>query len=53
MWRLLYATRKLSAKEKRVIEASLDNLSFSCDSQLKGLPEDILFIVVTCSAVTL
>ena len=49
MWRLLYATRKLSAKEKRVVEASLDGLSFSCGSQLNevdfDLPEDLLSIV--------
>ena len=31
MWRLIYTTRKLSA---RVVEASLDGLSFSCGSQL-------------------
>ena len=29
MWRVIYATRKLSAQEKRVVEASLDGLSFS------------------------
>ena len=49
MWRLLYATRKLSAKEKRVVETSLDGLSFSCGSQLNevdfDLPEDLLSVV--------
>ena len=60
MWRLLYATRMLSAKEKRVVEASLDGLSFSCGSQLNevdfDLPEDLfcpLSLSETCSAVTL
>ena len=37
MWRLVYATRKLSAQERRVVEASLDGLSFSCGSQLNEL----------------
>ena len=49
MWRFLYASRKLSAWEKKVVEASLDGLSFSCGSQLKevdlDLPNDLLSVI--------
>ena len=41
MWRLLYASRKLSSQEKKVVEASLDGLSFSCGSQLKDVDLDL------------
>ena len=49
MWRLVYATRKLSVREKTLLESSLDGLSFSCGSQLQEadleLPQDLLSVV--------
>ena len=49
MWRLFYTSRKLSAREKKVVEASLDGLSFACGSQLKDvdldLAEDLLSVI--------
>ena len=50
MWRLLYAFRKLCGWEKKVVEGSLDGLSFSCGSQLKevdlDLPVELLSLIL-------
>ncbi len=49
MWRLIYASRKLKAQEKRLLQDVLDGLSFSCGSLLQDaeLPEclqDVVFV---------
>ena len=43
MWRLIYATRKLRASEKQLLEHALDGLSFSCGSPLQeaDLPQEL------------
>ena len=47
MWRLIYATRKLLAGEKKLLDHALDGLSFSCSSppQEAGWPEELQSIV--------
>ena len=49
MWRLVYATRKILADEKRLLESALDGLSFSCGSPLQeadlSLPDQLLSVV--------
>ena len=48
-WTLVYATRKISASEKRLLESALDGLSFSCGSPLQEadleLPEQLLSVI--------
>ena len=49
MWRLIYASRKLKAQEKQLLEHALDGLCFSCGSLLQDaeLPEglqDVVFV---------
>ena len=49
MWRLIYASRKLKAQEKKLLEHALGGLSFSCGSLLQDaeLPEglqDVVFV---------
>ena len=49
MWRLIYASRKLQAQEKQLLEHALDGLCFSCGSLLQDteLPEglqDVVFV---------
>ena len=43
MWRLIYASRKLKAQEKQLLEHALDGLCFSCGSLLQDaeLPEGL------------
>ena len=49
MWRLIYASRKLKAQEKQLLEHALDGLCFSCGSLLRdaelleGL-QDVVFV---------
>ena len=47
MWRLIYATRKLLASEKKLLDHALNGLSFSCGSPLQeaDLPEELRSIV--------
>ena len=46
-WRLIYATRKLRASEKQLLEHALDGLSFSCGSLLQeaDLPQELQSVV--------
>ena len=48
MWRLIYATRKLLAGEKKLLDRALDGLSFSCGSPLQeaDLPEELQSVVL-------
>ena len=45
----MYATRKILADEKRLLESALDGLSFSCGSPLQdadlNLPDQLLSVV--------
>ena len=40
MWRLIYASRKLKAQEKQLLEHALGGLCFSCRSCL----QDVVFV---------
>ena len=47
MWRLIYASRKLKAQEKQLLEHALDGLCFSCRFLLQDaeLPEGLQVFV--------
>ena len=48
MWRLIYASRNLKAREKQLLEHALDGLCFSCGSLLQDaeLPEGLQDVTV-------
>ena len=40
MWRLVYATKKLTKQQQRTLMSALDGMSFSCGSPLQDLEVD-------------
>jgi hypothetical protein len=53
-WRLVYALRKMPAKQRNQLMKALDGMSFSCGADLQGLdtPDDLRTVFVkdlTCS----
>ena len=45
MWRLIYATRKLQAREKQLLEVTLDGLSCGSLLQEADLPQELHSVV--------
>ena len=47
MWQLIYAAKKLTSKEKTVLNKVLDGMSFSCGADLQeaNLPDALVGIV--------